>query len=416
MTVLLGVLEIGRTGSALFSTPPSPCHRSCTGAVLDGLQPFASSLTPFDEAIGIARLEAIGVSCYACTATSPLHHPRTALAVAVRCGSVAAAEALLAAGASTDGAYPQLVELARRTNLQLAPAVAAQVVPELVQQCAAALLAVPLRGVALGEAHEAAAQLAFPQATPGGISFPACPWLLQQLLQLHGKGQIPSCAAVVWVVCNALLRCCTDQRQQSGPYDHSALNAAFAAWLSLPAAGGIAGGDLAVLLKQLCEHGLTAALPALLAQARLREQLRVEAVRPIALAEDAVAEAAALVCAAANSGCAEVLDAVLAAGGAVTLNAINSAVGRAADVRNTRALQLLLSRGRPAVPSDAAALGCPGVGANDITYVACPVYTTLDNFSGDLYLVREAGRWPACPLWLGAGQELVLAQPAGAAV
>ena len=354
----------------------------------------------------VARLEALGIAPEdQCAAVLPLHSPKTPLALAVRCGSAAVATALLAAGADDPAgdAFGQLLELARWKAKQLGREVAADVVPALVQQCAAALLTVPLHAAALAAAHVAAAQLAFlhlagprlPHCPPDYWG-PACPWLLKRLLQLHIDGHFPAAAGAVWAVCQALLgcaECAADLRSFCDGYDghdQDALVAALAAWLSLPAASDLPSSSVASLFKDLCKRGAAGALPALVKLPAMREALRAEAERPLVVDEAAAGDAAALVCAVASKCGAALLDAVLAAGGAVTINAVRSAVARTAanvhDWSGLHMLQLLLSRGRPPVPRDAALFEGPG--ADRYAYLACPLYLALDVFNIELDEVR----------------------------
>lgn len=305
------------------------------------------------------------------------------------------ATALLAAGGTGGlrGAYLQLVELAAWKAQKLGPQAAAATVPALVQQCAAALLAVPLLpGPALEEAHEAAAQLAFPRSTshpPHCDSYPACPWLLQRLLQQHQAGQMLAPQDGVWAACSRLLVCAAE-REQCG--DQSALCSALATWLSLPAASSMHASNLASLLKHVCHYSLPAALPAVLSLAPVPAMLRREAEQPLVLGGPQDGTAAELVCSAAFNGRAELLDAVLAAGGAVTLNAIRSTATNFDDPRTLRSLQLLLSRGRPPVPLDGAVLS-RGLGADEIgrCFTACTMYAVLDTFVTHINEVRGAG-------------------------
>ena len=116
--------------------------------------------------------------------------------------------------------------------------------------------------------------------------FPACPWLLEQLLQWHRDGQVPEPAAV-WAACEALLEC-AEERQINGVGDHSALSGALVNWLSLPAAGGMQDEWLDSLLSSIYEcsrkAGVTLdALRALLALAPVQARLKAEATQRIAL-------------------------------------------------------------------------------------------------------------------------------------
>ena len=355
----------------------------------------------------LARLQGVGVPGDLCSAALPLTSRKTALALAVRCGAAATAAALVAAGAATARAFPQLVELAKWKAQQLGPEAAAAAVPALVQQCAAALLAAPTDDWLLADVSFAAARLAFPHDMPpvatmgASCGYPPCPWLHQQLLQRHQAGEVRSPPPVVGTACDALADC-AGRRSRHGPHDQGELGAALAAWLSLPAAASIPADRLASLLRRLCECGLTAPLPPLLDLEPVQAALRAEAARPLALKADEVEESAAIMFAAASSGRGEVLDAVLAAGGAVTLNAIRSATLQALDAaadaavpQARRVLRLLLSRGRPAVPADVAAQLQGLRRVREIAtfaYLVCPIYTALNCFCGNMGRVRAACR------------------------
>ncbi len=338
-----------------------------------------------------ARLEALGIPEDCCDAALPDYRGnKTPLVVAVCCGAVSTASALLAAGAGIEGAYRQLVQLAGRQTEQLGPQAAAAAVPALVQQCAAALFAAPLpNGPALEEAFTAAAELAFPHGAPEARR-PDCPWLLEQLLQLHRTSSVDAAHDSVLAACKALV-----SRPKFATVDHSALSSAIAAWISLPAAGSFGHEALTHIFTQVCENSLTALLPVLLALPRMREALQAEAKQPVALGGPEADNAAPLVYGAASVGCIEVLDTVLAAGGAVTLNSVRWAATR----YNATALQLLLRRGRPPVPLDGNAIFPPPALVRNRGFAACPIYAVLDEFARDLDEVRWAvcqGFQPTC--------------------
>ena len=286
--------------------------------------------------------------------------------------------------------------------------------PALVQQCAEALLAVLLpAGPTLEVALAAAAELAFPRdaAAIHASRHPACPWLLQQLLRLHRDGRVLSPERGVWAAASALLKCA-----EPGRHSSSTLGSTLATWLSLPAAGSIAPDRLASMFSKVCEHGLADALPALLRMPAVQALLREEAAQPLALSAN---RAAQLVCSAAGLGRAEVLDAVLAAGGAVTLNAVRSAatqLGAAASPRALRALQLLLRRGRPLVPLDGRALGALlGVGYHDTKFTACPIFAVLACCAASMDQVRGGVRLHGLRTPLSrAGQRSIAARAGGA--
>ncbi len=368
----------------------------------------------------VGRLQGAGAPEHLCTAAAA-PQCRALLPLAVCCGSEVVVAALVAAGAAEQqagAAFQQLESLAKRQAGALQPDAAATAVPAVVQHCAAALLAA---GKADIQAHAVAVRLAFPHNKPpqpgaaaDGSSTPPCPWLLQQLLQRHQVGQLPVAAAAVGAVCEALVQCaqqCTKQDSQ----ERRKLGSSLAAWLRLPAAGELAGSKLAALLEQACQAGLTKGLPALLALAAVQAELRAEAQAPlVVVGPPGGADCpAALVCAATFSGSATVLDSVLAAGGAVTLNTIHQAVAAAAcsersQKRSLRALQQLLRRGRPPVPTDVAALGSLPGGARltELCYRLCPIYNLLFMVSCHMDGVRT---WGA----VGLPQRVVPSQGSG---
>jgi len=366
----------------------------------------------------------VGVPEDLCTAALPLYQCRTALELAACCGADAVIVALLAAAGAgreqqqqqqqqADAAFLQLEALAKRQARALQPEAAATAVPAVVQRCAAALLA---GGTAGMHAHEVAVRLAFPFAAPARYGaatndsgFPPCPFLLQQLLQQHKAGQVPAAADAVRTICKALAQC-GKQCAKQGAAELRKLGSVLAAWLRLPAADELEGGSLSTLLEQACTAGLTVALPALLALAPMQAQLRAEAELSVALVwRHADANRyAPLVCAAASSGSVAVLDAVLAAGGAVTLNAINQAVAaavwaRVPDQGSLGQVQLLRRGGRPPVPTDVAALlSCSGGNmAAELCHRVCPIYNLLCILSAEMDVVStwgcQAGADGVCP-------------------
>lgn len=346
------------------------------------------------DAAVVSRLQGLGIPEDLCNAALPPaqrqeyipRHAR-ALQLAVRCGAVSTAAALVSAGAATVGAFSSLVRLAKWKTEQLGPEAAASQVPALVQQLAAALLAAPQPG--RGEAEEAAAELAFPSSAPGpedhAASHPACPWLLQQLLQLHQAGQLPAPVDRVVRACWALLGSAALGRQ-NGARDLGPLSAALAAWLSLPAARSMDGYILSGLFKRICHcfYPHAAMLAALLAVAPMQALIRGDADGPWAAGEAA--------CTAAKFGAA-VLDAVLAAGGTLTCFAISTAAWRSTWYESSwmRALKLLLSRGRPPVLLDGAQLH----GRDDAPCcTVCPIYAVLESFAVEMMLESKVRGWP----------------------
>ena len=311
----------------------------------------------------------------------------TPLQLAVRCGAAAAAAALLSAGAAAAGAFAQLLSLATWKSEQLGLQAAATAVPQLVQDVAEALLHAPLHGLAAAEAHGIAAQLAFPHRQRG--SPPACTWLLQLLLTLQQELQLAEPAAAVRAAWENLLVC---------PDHNGKLDVTLAAWLSLPAVAGMPANRLVDAFQKLCDRGMAAAVRVLLALAPVQALLQAEAL-PITWggrlggpATVPLVSAAAF--AAARTSVDNVLDAALAAGGAVTLPAILVAAQHAlnpARKEGVGALRLLLSRGRPPLPVlDCAALpGWPNQpDVERSAFSACPILATLQHVYAGMDMVR----------------------------
>lgn len=360
------------------------------------------------------RLEGLGVHCFQAV-QARLHSPLTPLQLAVSCGHAAAAAALLQAGAHTDGSFNELLPFARWQAAALGQAAGAQL-PPLVQRLAGLLCSADMSSAAVVEAHRAAAHLAFPHhpyVYSGTARLPPCPWLLEHLLQLHRAGAIPGAAtelaAAIAPVCAAICSKPPPPAEQqpwgpAAPQGRAARDALLAGWLRLPAAASMPAHVLTRTFRDACERGLTnAALPALLALAPVQALLRAEAEEPLAFGAVSFVPvgavptplvlAAPLVRAAAGTRRAAVLDAVLAAGGAITLNTVRSAVHHAArdhcwELHHTdecvneaglRALKLLLSRGRPRVQRMCEP-DLPQGTADYPTYTACPIYAALHAF------------------------------------
>lgn len=134
----------------------------------------------------------------------------------------------------------------------------------------------------------------------------------------------------------------------------------------------------------------TAALPALLQLDSMREVLRHDAQHLPGRPQqgEQCGNAHTLVVAAAATGQPEALDALLAAGGAITLQAVNAAVQRGVrwDAEESMVmLRLLLSRGVPAVPAEV-----PDTAA---ALQTCPIYVLLERQEGAHECV--SGRRPA---------------------
>lgn len=346
--------------------------------------------------------------------------------LAVQLGACDAAAALLAAGAdlappSCDWQAPRGAQSAWGALTVLAaaesaaagtpgPAAASESVPEAVQRMATLLLeARPLSGPSMVACHKAAIELAFPRdpPRPGGYALPrerapACPWLLDRLLQLHSSGAVfmaETAAPSVEALLTHLLRNHSADRAGST----AGLDALVVQWLRIPAAQRLGSRSLASLGRLICQRDLTAvALPALLQLKAVRQALREDAQR---LLLDSDSErlsdgAHSLVAAAAATGQAQALDAVLAAGGAVTLQALSAVISRSGvwlnswldAERSLSALRLLLSRHVPPVPA-----AVPDTGS---AILACPIYALLDAYDYDEGEVSAAAPG-ACPAGVG---------------
>ncbi len=304
-------------------------------------------------------------------------------------GAAGAAAALLSAGASLapragDSTFFQpptvfrkLIDLAESTAVQ-SGATAAAAVPAAVQRMAELLLAqgLPPGGPAIG-AHKAAVQLTHPDPPTSDVDEPQpppCDWMLHHLLQMHTSGQLGrDYAPAVAAALQALL-------------DHAAeepgLEAAAAQWLSVPAAADIEAHRLKFLGCRLLQQGVAGeALSALLALPAVREALQAAAGTPLRDWMNA-RHLKSLVASAAAGGRPEALDAVLAAGGTITLNDVNWFAGMG-ERQSPQGLALLLSRGVPLVPADVP----PG---QVVWWSACPVYALLQGFCDQLDLVRRS--------------------------
>lgn len=298
---------------------------------------------------------------------------KTALEVAVTAGAAGAAAALLAAGASIAVQVQWGFLLQHQTVFGELPALAWRKAkepgadaPAALQQMAAALLSRGLpAGPAADTAHSVAVELAYPY-TPvdGSPGCPPCPWLLQHLLQLHISGQLG--AAYAPAVEAALLKLIG--RSETHPISE----AAAAQWLNMPAAASLSVDRLQYLGCQLLKRGLAGeALAALLALPTAPEALQQHAQEHLRDWMNA-RHMRSLVAGAAATERPEVLDAVLAAGGTITLNDVNALATNQGWVA-PRALPLMLSRGVPPVPANV-----PPVQV--VPWSSCPIYALLECF------------------------------------
>jgi len=324
--------------------------------------------------------------------------------VAVACGAAGTAHQLVTAGASCLEAFEALTTLAERLagaagGWDSAAAVAE--VPPAVQRMAAALLADGLpAGEPAAAVHKVAVNLAYPRRR-GEWSFvddvfPPCPWLLKHLLQLHTSGQLAPAAACAPAVLRLLFKLAQRER---GP----AANASLLQWLKVPAVAALPAGDLRHLCLPLCHAPRLGPLQAVLQREDVQQELRDGV-------QDGV-EPAELVLNAAQSSSTAVLDALLAAGASIGMGAVAHLVqhSRGAD-GGLSALQLVLSRGVPAVPPE---------GPLD----ACPIYLILEGWrdrqqavGGPSFCVwDEPGCLCAAVGWVGFTAYVLAWEPQAAA-
>lgn len=313
---------------------------------------------------------------------------RTPLQVAILSGAASAAAALLAAETRAEQDRPifrhssqyfsLLPALAQRTAKEAGATAAEEAVPAALQQ----MCSVPAGGLPPGhaarDAYTSAVQLAFPPAparAPGPVP-PRWDWLLQHLLQLHTSGQLGAeHATAVASAVDALARLSAEDPRAE---------AAAVQWLRVPAAAGLTPPQLDSMLQQ----GLAGeALSALLAHPAARQALLERAqVRPC---DQRAAAPISLVATAASTELPEVLDAVLAAGGAVTLNDVNLLATARGWASNPGALALLLSRGVPPVPVEAPA-------GQEVPWGVCPIYAVLQMVNDELAYVSLM----LCCIWV----------------
>ena len=318
-----------------------------------------------------------------------LYSLRPPLWLAVQLGACDAAAALVAAGAelgvsSYDSAWGTLIKLATAKSAAAGtPAAASRSVPQLVQRMAALLLeARPLSAPSMDACHAAAAALAFPCCTQPPCDdewpcdwAPPCPWLLERLLQLHTSGEVPATeetAQALQFLSTELLQ----ERPNEGAVCPASLEALVVQWLRVPAAQHLSRYGLLFLGQRVCQRSLTAAaLPELLQLPGVSQAL-AEVTQHLPRGDEWMwqqdVHPHTLVVAAASTGQPGALDAVLAAGGAVTLQALNNVMGRVGwrDGGSSLAtLRLLLSRHVPPVPAE--------VPDRRIAIRACPIYALL---------------------------------------
>lgn len=316
--------------------------------------------------------------------------------MAVQLGAFSALERLLAAGAELGPLPGYLDPCSAWWALSRLPATKSTDRQLLVQRMAALLLdARPLSGDSMKSCHESAVWLAFPERGEE-----PCPWLLDRLLRLHNSGELGATQEAAQSV-DALLHCLLPDYLE--PTDAGSLDAAVAQWLRVPAAQHLGGDTLVRLARQTFQHRLTAAaLPALLQLEGMRDVLLQEAQGSPAVHAHSTFKSppyATLVAAAASTGQPQALDAVLAAGGTLTLQAVTEVVENVSKFYDSpessqATLRLLLSRHAPPVPAEV-----PDVGA---AIRVCPLYSALCQFGSDCELVSAAllpasGRPPPQP-------------------
>lgn len=293
----------------------------------------------------------------------------TPLQLAVSAGSVSAATGLVAAGARLDGAFQLLPGVAERLCSAGAggPAVGAVAMQRLIEALMRRGMPPPF-GPAEA-AHQAAAELAYPEA---GAPYPPLPWLIIELLSHHIHGRLaPGTHPAAYApAMDAMLRGlyeAADGPAGSTPVRRAALEAVVMRWLGLLPAAHL-GPRLWAHGEALVEAGMLGALRQLLAFPSVRQGLQASVAALPGEPAPAAAGPTRLLLAAAVSGRPEALDAVLAAGGGVSLQAVVGVLqdGSLASSERARALDLLLSRGAPHVPEG-------GVAGLD----CCPVYAQL---------------------------------------
>lgn len=291
---------------------------------------------------------------------------------------------LVAAGADVASSCTHLVDLAEAlTAAAGGPSTPAAVadVPAAVQRMAEALMSGgvdPAPAInswqllsPVTKLHEAAVALALPHRQIGSVDYPArfppCPWLLDHLFQLHSAGGPLAVPAGVEGVTTVL--------KQLPDRPGEAAEAALKQWLSLPAALTLGGRELLSLAGRLLDRRMhLGTLPLLLERQEVRDALVQTADATQLTRFGSISD---FVVAAAAAAGAPLLDAVLAAGGGVSLSALHSVLQHATE-GGPSTLRLLLSCGVPLVPGD----------DEPAHLESCPLYAVLQHFHEEQEGVR----------------------------